>query len=252
MYKLSVISMFKNESDILECWLNHYLKEGVEHFYLIDNGSTDNYNIILEKFKNLITLVSDNFRSNQPGTQNILLNKHFKTKIKKESEWVLICDMDEYVYNNEDYKNIPDFLEEVNINISQIKLPWKIFGSNKCVKIPSNIIQSLTKRQAKQNLSDGYSKTISRTKDIINLETHKCKVNGLCVYSNLSEEYNDDIKLELNHYMLISEDYYRNIKCTRGGGQSNFSIKYTMDYFYKNDINFNELDDIGLSIKNYK
>ena len=33
-YFLSVLSVFKNESHILEEWLNHYINEGVEHFYL--------------------------------------------------------------------------------------------------------------------------------------------------------------------------------------------------------------------------
>ena len=30
-------------------WLEHYINEGVEHFYLIDNGSDDEYMKILEK-----------------------------------------------------------------------------------------------------------------------------------------------------------------------------------------------------------
>ena len=43
MYKISVLVMFKNESMIIKEWFEHYLNEGVEHFYLIDNGSTDDY-----------------------------------------------------------------------------------------------------------------------------------------------------------------------------------------------------------------
>jgi hypothetical protein len=38
MHNLSILSMFKNESMIIKDWFEHYLKEGVEHFYLIDNG----------------------------------------------------------------------------------------------------------------------------------------------------------------------------------------------------------------------
>ena len=43
MHFLSIIAMFKNESYIIEQWIQHYLLEGVNHFYLIDNGSTDDY-----------------------------------------------------------------------------------------------------------------------------------------------------------------------------------------------------------------
>ena len=56
MYKLSIISMFKNESSIIKQWIEHYLEEGVEHFYLIDNGSTDDYNTQIKDYMNYITL----------------------------------------------------------------------------------------------------------------------------------------------------------------------------------------------------
>jgi len=49
-YYLSVYAIFKNESVALEEWLTHYINEGVDHFFLIDNGSTDDYEPILNKF----------------------------------------------------------------------------------------------------------------------------------------------------------------------------------------------------------
>ena len=61
-YYLSVVSIFKNESMILEEWINHYIKESVQHFYLVNNGSDDNFMPIINKYKNYITLVNDNYR----------------------------------------------------------------------------------------------------------------------------------------------------------------------------------------------
>ena len=101
-YKLSIISMFKNEATIIESWLQHYIDEGVEHFYLIDNGSTDNFKSRINRFMHKITLISDNTRFpavNNIGPQQYLQNKYFLDKVKKESEWVFICDIDEYLYN---------------------------------------------------------------------------------------------------------------------------------------------------------
>jgi hypothetical protein len=51
--------MFKNESMIIEEWLMHYISEGVEHFYLIDNGSNDDYESKISYFNN-ITIFKDN------------------------------------------------------------------------------------------------------------------------------------------------------------------------------------------------
>jgi glycosyltransferase involved in cell wall biosynthesis len=57
MYYLSVLSIFKNETMNLKLWLEHYLWQGVGHFYLIDNGSTDNPLSILQEYidKGIIT-----------------------------------------------------------------------------------------------------------------------------------------------------------------------------------------------------
>jgi hypothetical protein len=36
-YNLSIMAIFKNEQDYMEEWLNHHIKEGIEHFYLYSN-----------------------------------------------------------------------------------------------------------------------------------------------------------------------------------------------------------------------
>lgn len=50
-YYLSILAMFKNEADIIEEWLDHHIYHGVEHFYLIDDYSTDDVMGRLEPYK---------------------------------------------------------------------------------------------------------------------------------------------------------------------------------------------------------
>ena len=50
MYKLSVGALFKNEASILKEWIEHYLHHGVEHFYLINDNSTDNFLDVLQPY----------------------------------------------------------------------------------------------------------------------------------------------------------------------------------------------------------
>ena len=59
MYRISVIAMFKNESMIIKDWIEHYLREGVEHFYLIDNGSTDYYYEKIKMYEKYFTLTKE-------------------------------------------------------------------------------------------------------------------------------------------------------------------------------------------------
>ena len=47
MHFVSVLAIFKNEGMNIKEWIEHYIWQGIEHFYLINNDSTDNYKKIL-------------------------------------------------------------------------------------------------------------------------------------------------------------------------------------------------------------
>ena len=40
-YKLSACLLIKNETENLNDWIEHYINEGVEHFFITSNNSTD-------------------------------------------------------------------------------------------------------------------------------------------------------------------------------------------------------------------
>ena len=83
-YSISVLAMFKNESSTIKDWIDHYLAEGVEHFYLIDNGSTDDTTDKISRYSTYLTLIKD-ARSMETGTQTFLFNHHYLNKIKNEN-----------------------------------------------------------------------------------------------------------------------------------------------------------------------
>ena len=246
MYLLSVLCMFKNESTIIKEWIEHYISEGIDHFYLIDNGSTDDYHSQIKDYTNLITLVVDPTRLPK-GTQRELYNKHFFEIIKKETEFILPCDIDEYVYSRNGYKTIKDFLEESEYDA--IWIPWKLFGTNG-ISTPNSIVQSLTKRKKdfvqETDKLKGMGKTITRTSKILMLNLHQCKVlEGI---NFIRFDYSSD--LNLNHYKLISEEYYKNVKCIRGGGNNGLNKKdYSMEYFREKQLEYSEVKDKELKKK---
>ena len=41
MHYLSILTIMKNEAMNLKLWIDHYIWQGVDHFYIIDNNSTD-------------------------------------------------------------------------------------------------------------------------------------------------------------------------------------------------------------------
>ena len=93
---LGLLAIFKNESHILDEWINHYINEGVDTFYLINNGSSDNFSKIIHKYKKYIHLINDS----KKNAQEELYNKYYLEKCK-EHEWLLVCDLDEFVYSKQ-------------------------------------------------------------------------------------------------------------------------------------------------------
>jgi hypothetical protein len=278
IYNLVVVTMFKNESWIIKDWIQHYIKEGVDHFFLIDNGSTDNYEDQITGFKDKITLVKDSTRY-PSATQTRLINHHFKDIIIKTSRWVLICDLDEYIYSRNQYKQITDVLKQAPEHVKIIFMPWKIFGSNKHVHQPNGIIESFTKRSQSKNwkYNDcpnldhyiGLGKSMIRVTEQLILDVHtsfpndnkvkylnqKQLVENKQIYNSCFESIteektdHDQVNLHLNHYMFMSRDYYEKIKCTRGGGYSGMTSKYTIDYFDRYEGDYNKIVDEELKNK---
>jgi len=263
-YTISIISMFKNESMIMNEWIEHYISEGIQHFYLIDNGSTDHYINILNKYNEKITLIVDSDRTKE--TQNTLMNKHFLNRVKKESEWIIICDVDEYIYSRNQYKTILDYIHHIPKHIETILLPWKNFGNNHLVKQPKHIVSSFTMREDiksyvktvkhKNNLI-GYCKSLIKTKHLKQLENHCSKLNAQKLYFSDFSKANINLynmsqqNLHINHYQTMSLEYYTNVKMKRGNGQDSHNY-YTLDRFKDQQKYFNVKRDYELKRKTRK
>lgn len=248
MYFLSIISIFKNEGHIINEWIEHHILEGVEHFYLIDNGSQDNY-VIEDKYLSKITLIFDDTKY----AQIKLLNKHFLELTKKESIWVISIDLDEFMYSRREYNTISEYLKNIKPSISQIGVPWKMFGSSGYIYQPSNVIKHFIYRSNESKMV--AIKTIVKTEDLISYEVHSHKTYDDTILLNtnilkrrtvymITESFLDKSFIHLNHYPIQSFEFFRKIKMTRGDINSTLlnNIR-TTKYFNEYDEKSNYLDD---------
>jgi hypothetical protein len=272
-FNLVVVSTFKNEKLIQQEWMQHYINEGVEHFYLLDNGSQDDYMTGLQRFPaEMYTLVRD---SSPPKTalQDFLMNKYFVSLVKSDAKWVMVVDVDEYIYPTNQSSCISSVLDDMPPNIGRVWVPWKIFGSNKHKTQPkSGVVSSFTKRAPMYTSLDRfalrYGKLIARVTPQLHLLTHHSVNGNRNVYfpDQRLIEFGDHREnhtiteativthpLQLNHYMFQSKYYYETVKCSRGGGQSGRGSKYTMAFYNAHEPLANKLEDTELKsrVKNY-
>lgn len=250
--------MFKNESEILKEWLEHYLDEGVEHFYLIDNGSDDNFIEVIEPYMNHITLIKDEERGDK--TQITIYNRHI-LPVLNNSEWIMGIDLDEFVYTSDG--TIAGKLRNIDKNIGQILIPWKYYGSSGHKYQPSSVIDSFCYRRKAPY--EAPTKPICRTVSINDIDVHFCNLKDdyKTVDSTLkneilelnwnmgtiSEELIDNSVFKINHYMIQSLDWFRRVKISRGS--ANYSNNHRNEEYFK-EWDYNDILDDELACKKHK
>jgi hypothetical protein len=244
-YNLSVGAIFKNESHGIKEWIKHYLYHGVEHFYLINDNSSDNFMENIKEFDTKITL----FNVDEPyylGRQRVLYNEYI-LPIIKETKWLLMVDLDEYVWSKQDINlvNVLNIFE----NYGQIQICENVFGSNGYINQPKQIVKSFTKRR-NHNEVDDYGRTkyfINPAYDFLSLNIHhadftnKDYIRDISKYILTTRDY-----FVINHYTCQSREFWNNVKCTRGDAD-NYLVRKCEDFTY---YDLNEVEDLGLYNQN--
>ncbi len=230
-YTLCLLVICKNESMVIEEFIQHYLWQGVDHIYLIDNGSIDNTKDIVQKYKK----VSYYYLPEQ-YKQVDNYNKVFD-RIKNNTKWLIVADVDEYIYNRKKGNTIKDYLESLDYSkIAAIKINWKMFGSSGFNKQPKSIRKSFTlcKNDFHENVKSIVNTSLTNS---LYIHTHNY------IRGDVIDNPKDD--LSLNHYAIMSEEYFRSVKMSRGDAtDKNLNNVRDMNYF--NDYDYKQISDTEL------
>jgi glycosyltransferase involved in cell wall biosynthesis len=242
-----ICAVFKNESHILDEWLHHYFMRGVNHIYLVNDNSTDNYLQILEKYSGLVTLFQNDIQTKEVGRQIQIYDKYFRP-VLHTAKWTAILDLDEFLYSptNISFNSILSKYD----SYSQIKVDWLHFGSNGHVMQPLSVVNGFTKRSPVNKTKPYYSyKCIFKSATLQSFNVHENYVHGQTVHLSYSEVNPSD--LVINHYCIQSQDFFMKVKSTRGDINNWFDhckLKRDLQYFEGYDIN--ELEDLQLYNQN--
>jgi hypothetical protein len=210
-HHLSIMAIFKNETMNLKMWLEHYLWQGVEHFYLIDNDSTDNPLHILQEYidKGIVTYYFRPEKHQQAQHYRYVFDKE---NLKEKTKWLCICDLDEFFFGTE--KKLLDALDEFD-EYNVIYTNSYFYGSDNLIEHPKDIRTSILHRE--EDIVNGI-KYIFKPSSINNsseIWIHWLVNSGTLQKKHMNEITQND-KIRLNHYRIQSFEYYKNVKMTRG------------------------------------
>ncbi len=237
-YILGIAAIMKNEKPYLKEWLEYHLLQGVEHFYLCDNGSTDGTETYLAPYieSGMITYIK------LPGVnQQLACYEKIVAEYKHQAEWLAIIDLDEYLVPLK-APNMPEFLKEFS-DVAEVSLHWMNYGNNGAFFRPDGLSAEFFTAHAR--FLNHTVKSIVRPEKVIGFKAfgsnHYIRVNGRSV-----NEYHKPVsfmldfnisadKARINHYITRS---FAEFAYKKGRGHPEGTpIDYSYYFFHnENDV----------------
>ncbi len=217
MYDLAICTIFKNEAPYLEEWIEYHKLVGVEHFYLYNNESEDNFLNVLKPFIELgeVTLIHWPDRSSNEYTDT-LYAWVYSTQMsacedaislaKNKTKWIAAIDVDEFIVPVQE-NSIPAVLSKYEKQFPGVAVFWDLFGTSNLDLIPPNklLIEVLHKKAPENCPLHLISKTILKPEMYKNFEhpPHTCNyINGKSHHPIPKTE------LVINHYTNRCNAYF--------------------------------------------
>lgn len=228
-YYVSVLCTFKNEALNIKNWVDHYLWMGVDHLYLIDNGSDDNCQDILLPYvqKGLATV----FYKPEKYKQQENYREIYRKYIRHKSKWVIIADSDEFWYvKDSTIRDTLPLYEKYNVIMSQ----WRNFGTDGHIQHPPDIRTAIVHRQKRLECTKCIFKSKNVEPEQVNIHAIDGKIEHIFKNSNI---------FCLNHYPIQSKEYFETVKMIRRSAASITKInRHNMTYFNTYNSNTDILD----------
>lgn len=245
-YNVSLCAIFKDEADYLKEWIEFHRIVGVDHFYLYDNKSSDNFMDVLQPYleEGLVSL------KEWPKPQSQMeAYQDFMDCYAGETRWVGFIDLDELVVPNST-ETIGDFLKDFSARPVVI-LYWKCFGTSgyitrdKSGLIAEDFVVSWPKclNLGKYFFNTGYEYD---QKYFRNRYMHSMygrfkgrllppvnAFNRVCTYG-MDPVPSSDMPIQINHYPIKSYREYTEKKSKRGGGVNPVGV-HDYSYFYRHE-----------------
>ena len=262
LYDLAVVAILKNEGHYIKEWLDYHLLAGVDHFYLYDNDSSDNYNEIIAPYveAGLVTTKYFPGKSMQfAAYDDAVLNYRFYCR------YMAFIDLDEFIFPKKTSGTIAATLDAIlkNSPASGVVINWQLFGTNGEIKADYNrgVLERFTRRAPvdwvvpipHRTIPGGNAqiKTVANPRKIYFFTSahfpiyfegnYSVNERGGIVPNYCNEPVTAD-KIALNHYNTKSrEEFLAKVNKGRADKDANY---FTVDWFEMYDRN--EVFDDGI------
>ena len=264
LYDLAVVAILKDEGHYIKEWLDYHLLAGVDHFYLYNNDSSDNYEEIIAPYVEAGLVTSTNISgklSLRPAYYDAV--KRFKFFCR----YMAFIDLDEFIYPKTN-RSIVEVAAEILSRDSKaagLGIHWQEFGSNNHEKADYSrgVLERFTRR-ARKNFYKSFTDSRGNNHILGNvhlktLSNPRLVKQATAHYANYFEDFhsvdekstalasNTGIifpifadKIAVNHYRCKSKEEFTDK--LRRGSATNYPINNELFAHFDN----NEVFDDGI------
>jgi hypothetical protein len=137
---LAVCAIFKNEARHIAEWVEFHFNQGVERFYLYDNGSTDDWETALAPFREFIDIIPWPHVGEQYAAYHHCFVQH-----RLDTRWLAVIDVDEFLFSPTGL-SLPGILEHFP-RVAAVAVNWRTYGTSGHVDPPAGgLLRNYSKR----------------------------------------------------------------------------------------------------------
>ena len=228
-YDLAICAIFQDDAKYLPEWIDFHRSQGVEHFYLYNNLSSDDYQGYLHRYIKLgvVELIEWPYKQENVQEWNDIQCRSYMDCIEKNKDkckWIAFLDTDEFLFSVRGKlltKVMRDYEDYAGVGVN-----WMLYGTSNQDYIPKDkrMIDLLTYRAASDHVRNIHIKSIVQPKYVLNCHNphfFEFKDNLFAVTEKKQRvdgpfsEYPRHKVLRINHYWSRDKDFFFNVKCTR-------------------------------------
>ncbi len=229
-YEVAICTVFQNEALYLKEWIEFHKLQDVQHFYLYNNNSQDDYLTVLAPYvqNNEVTLIEWPYAYQEGEHKNWLriqcaANMDCIERFGKHVTWLAAIDVDEFLFVPSGEK-LSTFLQNYS-EFGGLCVNWKKFGTSHLEEIPADqlliealihcihphdrdnrFIKSIVQPKAVKANPSAHYFTYKKEYEVV--DANKNRVNSS---SNFSTHILLD-KIRIHHYWSRTEKYLREYK----------------------------------------
>ena len=229
-YELAIAAVFRNEGPYLKEWIEYHRMMGVEHFWLYNDLSADNYEEVLAPYveQGIIELIQG-FSSHMPNffiTNQIIAYLDAVNRAKGNTKWLALIDVDEFIFPRRE-SSIIECLREHYEKFGGVYVNWRHFGTGGVrLERGDPILSRLFCCSLDTHSRNSAGKSIVRPEQVTQIWNPHHMVLEPDQYYGYGDGYSIgrtelDLKLDglqhfdllmLNHYTMRDESFYRNVR----------------------------------------